>query len=126
MVDIAAIPQSEERDRTLNDQEIALVVHAAMLDGYPFGVLTRMLLLTAQRRNEVAGMQWAELDLVNNIWTIPKERTKMKAGGSHRPYFPAVSRSLRSNQAQGPYVFTSRVAHLLLGSVRQNCASMKY
>ena len=30
--------------------------------GYPFGPLFKLLLLTAQRRSEVAGMKWAELD----------------------------------------------------------------
>ena len=29
-----------------------------------------------QRREEVARLQWAELDLARRIWTIPKSRTK--------------------------------------------------
>jgi integrase len=35
-----------------------------------------LLLLTGQRRGEVAGMLWAELDLENALWTLPGTRTK--------------------------------------------------
>ncbi len=43
---------------------------------YPFGAMGKLLLLTAQRRDEVAGMRWAELDLPNRVWVIPRERAK--------------------------------------------------
>jgi integrase len=36
----------------------------------------RLLLLTAQRREEVAGMRWNEIDLAACIWRIPSARTK--------------------------------------------------
>lgn len=36
----------------------------------------KIALLTCARRGEVAGMEWSEIDLVENIWTIPKNRTK--------------------------------------------------
>lgn len=36
----------------------------------------RLLLLTAQRREEVGAMRWDELDLEKATWTIPGERTK--------------------------------------------------
>jgi integrase len=44
--------------------------------GWPFGDLTRMLILTGQRRGEVAGMTWDEIDLTARIWTIPAARAK--------------------------------------------------
>lgn len=40
------------------------------------------LILTTTRTNEVIGATWSEIDLVNNIWTIPAER--MKADTEHR------------------------------------------
>jgi integrase len=40
-----------------------------------------MLALTGQRRNEVAGARWSEIDLKEKLWTIPAER--MKAGAAH-------------------------------------------
>jgi integrase len=36
----------------------------------------RAVILTGQRRNEVAGMRWSEIDLDANLWTIPGERTE--------------------------------------------------
>ena len=38
-------------------------------------------MLTGQRRGEVAGMRWEELDLPGRAWNLPKERTKN--GRSH-------------------------------------------
>ena len=43
---------------------------------YPFGSMAKLLLLTGQRRNEVSGMTWAELDLDKALWRIPGGRTK--------------------------------------------------
>jgi integrase len=39
-----------------------------------------LLLLTAQRESEVAGMRWSELDIEKRIWTLPRERTKSDRG----------------------------------------------
>jgi integrase len=38
----------------------------------------RLLILTGQRRSEVAGMRWGELDLAAGTWTLPTERTKAR------------------------------------------------
>jgi integrase len=60
----------------LTDAEIAALWPATDQLGYPFGQLVRLLLITAQRRDEVAHMRWSDLDLDNRVWTIPRERTK--------------------------------------------------
>jgi integrase len=44
--------------------------------GQPFSVLLKLLLLLGQRRAEVAGMRWTELD--GDLWTIPAVRVKNK------------------------------------------------
>ncbi|WP_424258537.1 tyrosine-type recombinase/integrase [Eudoraea sp.] len=43
-----------------------------------YGHIVRILILTGQRRNKVAGMQWAEIDFDQRIWELPRERTKNK------------------------------------------------
>ena len=43
--------------------------------------LFRLMLLSAQRRNEVSRMRWADLDARQGWWNIPRELTKTK-----RPY----------------------------------------
>ena len=50
------------RDRVLNDGELRLVWQAAEKIGRPFGQLVQLLALTGQRRDEVAKIQWSEID----------------------------------------------------------------
>jgi integrase len=64
------------RDRVLDDDEIRLFWGACGKLDWPFGPLFKLLLLTAQRRDEVAGLEWAEIDLEKRLWTLPRERAK--------------------------------------------------
>jgi len=43
---------------------------------YPFGDLYRILLMTGQRRGEVAEMRWSEIGFEMATWTIPAHRAK--------------------------------------------------
>ncbi len=67
---------SRARDRWLSDEEVRRVWVASDKLGWPFGPLFRLLLLTAQRREEVTGMVWSEIDLEKAEWTIPAARAK--------------------------------------------------
>ena len=62
------------RDRVLSDGELGAVWGAADNLGGTFGALVRLLILTGQRRDEVAGMRWREL--TGRTWTIARERVK--------------------------------------------------
>ncbi|MCB1469192.1 MAG: tyrosine-type recombinase/integrase, partial [Rhizobiaceae bacterium] len=68
--------KERSRDRVLADWELALILEAAKETGWPFGDFVRLLALTGQRRSEVAGMKWSEIDLDEMLWTIPAARTK--------------------------------------------------
>jgi len=68
-------PESS-RDRVLDDGEIAALMTAVKSEGYPFEPLVKLLLLTGQRRSEVAEMRWSEIDLDGKLWTLPKERAR--------------------------------------------------
>lgn len=67
------------RKRVLTDAELADTFRATLDCRAPFGVFFRLLILTGQRRSEVAGMEWSELDRASAVWTIPAERAKNKA-----------------------------------------------
>lgn len=75
-------PPSKEktRDRVLSDDEIALVLRACDAIGAPFGPMVKMLFLTGQRRTEVAGARFSELEIEGNnqLWVIPPEKAKNK------------------------------------------------
>jgi integrase len=65
---------AKPRERALDDAEITAVWRAAGDDD--FGKIVRLLILTGQRRSEVGGACWSEIDLEQGIWRLPPERTK--------------------------------------------------
>lgn len=64
------------RDRVLDDHELILVAAMAGDLNPPFGQFVRMLIATGQRRDEVSGMAWNELDQRTAEWRLPPARTK--------------------------------------------------
>ncbi len=97
------------RDRFLSDDEIALVWRASEGILPPFRQLVRMLILTGQRRGEVASMLWSEISGDQRLWSLPKAKTKN--GRSHIvPLSDAARREIASipKLAGSPdYVFTT-------------------
>ena len=71
-------PPSKEkpRERVLSDDELCMLWEACDDEGYPFGDCMKLLILSGQRRAEVAEMRWSELDLENRLWTLPSTRAK--------------------------------------------------
>jgi integrase len=93
------------RDRVLDDQELAQVILAARKIGGPYGGIVELLALTGQRREEVAGLTWQELDLEQRVWTIPKSRTKN--GKAHVVHLSDQSLAVLNRADQeGPFVFS--------------------
>jgi integrase len=66
------------RARVLSDNEIQTIWHADL--HYPMQPLLRMMLVTGQRKSEVANAKWQEFDLDKRLWIIPAGR--MKAGAA--------------------------------------------
>jgi integrase len=73
---IKAPAREQSRDRVLTDEEIRSVWDASRTMGWPFGQAFQLLLITGQRRDEVAKMRWEDLDLEAGLWTLPREATK--------------------------------------------------
>jgi integrase len=70
------ISKPDERERVLSEDEIRRFWRACDRVGYPFGPALQLLLLTGQRKNEVAGLHRDELNMDKRQWTIPRHRTK--------------------------------------------------
>ena len=66
--------QPKSRVRVLSYGELAEIWQACGDDDY--GRIVRLLILTAQRRDEVGGMRWQELDTEAGQWFLPSARTK--------------------------------------------------
>ena len=96
--DIAANPvlgtnrprEPKSRERVLADSELAEIWRACRDDDH--GRIIKLLLLTAQRRDEVGGMRWAEID--DNSWHPDQES-------------PRACRSPPPLRASAYWVFTS-------------------
>ncbi|TIL31698.1 site-specific integrase [Mesorhizobium sp.] len=64
------------RDRVLEEDELRACWNAAAAESPPFDAFVKLLILTGQRRGEVGGMRWSELNLEKAIWAMPAKRTK--------------------------------------------------
>ncbi|EMD6811862.1 tyrosine-type recombinase/integrase [Citrobacter koseri] len=71
---------------------------------------TLLLMYTSVRTIELRASEWAEFDLDNDLWQIPKERMKMR-----RPHLVPLSRQVKSHLLElkeitgwGKYVFPGR------------------
>ncbi|MBK1653366.1 tyrosine-type recombinase/integrase [Allochromatium vinosum] len=107
----------QSRERVLTLDEMRAIWRATepteTRKGDLFDSIVKVLMLTGQRREEVGGMRWVEVDLDAATWTLPAERTK-----NHRehliPLSTPVVEILRARQAEQAvmgmateFVFTS-------------------
>jgi integrase len=72
--------KEKARDRVLSEAEIRAFWAATDELGWPFGPLFKLLLLTAQRRDEVATIEWSEIDFDKSLWSLPREKAKNDSG----------------------------------------------
>ena len=97
-------PEPKSRSRVLTDAELARIWQACGDDEY--GRIVRLLILTGQRRDEVGGMHWSEINAPERLWLIAGERTK-----NHRehsvPLTPAAL-ALLPPPRTGDFVFGRR------------------
>jgi len=95
----------QTRDRWLSDDEIRAVWEATGPERIT-GPLFQVLLLTAQRKGEVQGMTWGEIDLRAATWTLPADRSKN--GRSHEiPLSPFALEIITGQAHKNDYVFPS-------------------
>ena len=80
--------EETSRTRVLTAGEIAEIWRACRDDDH--GRIVKLLLLTGQRRNEVGGMRWCEIDKASEVWRLPAERTK-----NGLPHDVPLSRAVR-------------------------------
>jgi integrase len=73
---VEAPPPVPARERVLSDGELAMIWAGCEPLGYPFAGLIRVLMLTGQRRDEVASLDWKELDRARRLWVLPSNRAK--------------------------------------------------
>jgi integrase len=81
------------RDRVLSGDELRAIWHALRDDD--FGVILKLLMLTAQRREEIGGLRWSEIDFERGVISIAGARTK-NARPHSIPMSPTVTALLQA------------------------------
>ena len=99
-------PASKPRDRVLSSDELRWFWLACDGINEPFRSIFRLLALTGQRLNEVAGMRREELR-DDGTWHLPGSRTKNRL--SHLVPLPALARSIIAGMPAGQtqFIFTT-------------------
>jgi integrase len=72
--------ERSERERLLSDDEIRLFWRGCDQEGYPYGWVYQILLLTGQRPVEIRELKRSELDLQNRELIVPILRAKARRG----------------------------------------------
>jgi integrase len=80
------------RHRVLTAGEIRQLWKALDRVALPFAAAIKMMLITGQRRNEVAAMMFSELSEDSAVWNLPPARTKNKL--PHTVYLPPMAREI--------------------------------
>jgi integrase len=65
---------AKDRDRVLSEAELTEIWHA--LPHSVYGTTIKLLMLTGQRREEIGGLRWSEIDLTGKVIRLPAERVK--------------------------------------------------
>ena len=84
------------RDRVLSQTELTAVLSALTDD--QFSDIIRLLILTGQRRDEIGGLRWSEVDLDRGLIVLPPARTKNKR--LHELPLSWQARAILERQAQ--------------------------
>jgi integrase len=94
-------PKTRKRARILDDDELR-AVWAATEEGR-FAGMVRLALLTAQRREKLAGLRWADVAL-DGTWQVPADERAKGAGGA-LVLPPAALAIIQEQPRLGPFVF---------------------
>lgn len=104
----------QSRDRILTPKELGAIWKACDVVGWPWAPFIRLLMLTGQRRNEVAGMIRGHIDHNTGVWNIPGELTKnarahlVPLSKTALDIITAVPVFLNSDGNGSPFVFPAR------------------
>lgn len=98
--------KERSRERSLADYEIKELWQACDTTHYPFGPLVKFLILTGQRRGEVAAMIWDDIKERDKVWQIPPEKNKSER--THTVPLSTLALSILDDAPKmGDYIFTS-------------------
>ena len=103
------------RERYLTPTEIKAYWSATESLSYPWKQFYQLLLLTTQRRDEVASLEWSEIELDRHQWVIPS--FKAKNGKEHIVHLTDLTLEIiQSTPHRSGYVFSTNGKSPISGS----------
>ncbi len=111
LIDTSPVPRlsfsTQARTRVLTDNELKIVWRRAEAYGYPYGRIVQLLILTGQRRGEIASLRRSWMD--GNTIVFPAGFTKNKR--EHRmPMGPMVEEVISALPSDTDLLFPSRLS----------------
>lgn len=89
----------KKETRALDNAELLAIWYAAGRHGWPFGSIIRLLMLTGQRKMEIAALRWEEFDEERRLLIIPADRVKNRAGAHEVPLSEPAMKIMREARA---------------------------
>ncbi len=103
--------KSKSREHFLTDAELAEVYATALDFPYPYGAIVAMLILTGQRRGEIAALRWDWIDQNERTISLPREVTK-NSNAHTFPYGDAVAQVLETIPRFDGHLFPASRSHI--------------
>ena len=99
VVGTAKAEEGGGRERVLSPAELAEIWTA--LEDDQFGDIVRLLVLTGQRREEIGGLRWSEVDFERGLIVLPPARTKNRR--LHEIPFSPLAQAILKRQPRRRY-----------------------
>jgi integrase len=104
---LRAPPKPASRERVLATVELKAVYLAAEKADFPYGAVLQLLIITGQRRGEIAALRWDWIDEAEKTITFPASVTKNKL--IHMvPYTDMVAEILKAIPKNSEYLFPAK------------------
>jgi integrase len=102
-----SLSATPSRARVLTDKELLAVLKHAQRTVGAYGRIVELLILTGQRRGEIAALEWRWINEQEGIITLPRSITKNKRKHVF-PYGPMAAAVLKTIPRNSDYLFPAR------------------
>lgn len=108
---LQAARPTQSRERVLSDSELGVVLSAASKTPWPYGAVVQLLILTGQRRGEIAGLRWDWINEKERLITLPAAATKNRRSTTI-PFGDLTADLLRQLPRVGDFLFPAGRSHV--------------
>jgi len=111
VADLGKPAKINSRDRVLTPSELVTVYNTSLRYPYPFGPIVSLLILTGQRRSEIAALERKHINQIERTITLPGTITKNRREHTF-PYGDKVDAIISNLPELGEYLFPAMRSHV--------------